>query len=132
MAAMRLRQRGAQWAFGAACPREVVGARAELLQVRAGAERATRAGQHRDAHLGVSIEGLERRGEPVRGFIVERVLSFRPVDDDGGDRSAALHQDLVGHLLDQHLDSFCTVRRRASVASLPAALHAAGYSATAQ
>ena len=67
----------AQRALVAARPGEIVGAGAQLLEVGAGAEGAAGAGQHGHAGLGIGLEGFQRRGQAVRGLVVERVLRLR-------------------------------------------------------
>ena len=96
----RLAERRPQRALGAAGPREIVRAGAQLLEVGAGAERAAGAGQHGDLGVGVRLEAAERRRQRMRRLVVERVTRLRPVDDDRGDRSRGVDEDLGrGHFI---------------------------------
>src|SRR6185437_4113988 len=62
------------------------------LQIRAGAERAARAGEHRNRGVRVGIEGEERIVQLARGRTVDGVATMRPVDGDDGDGAVALDQ----------------------------------------
>ena len=55
---------------------------ADRLQVGAGAERAARAGEHRDVVRVVGVERAERVGELGRGRAIDRVAALGPVDRD--------------------------------------------------
>ena len=59
--------------------------RAEVLEVEAGAEPPTRAGQHHHPAAGVAADGVERVVQVCRQLEVERVQSLRTVERDLGD-----------------------------------------------
>src|SRR6266511_2703408 len=64
----------------------------DRLQVRPGAERAARAGQHGDRAVRVGVEGAEGAGQRGGGWPVDGVAALRPVDGHHRDRALALHQ----------------------------------------
>src|SRR5215207_9679012 len=64
----------------------VAAARRDRLEVGAGAERATGAGEDRDGAVVVSFEGPERVGQRLGGGPVDGIADLGPVDRDDGDR----------------------------------------------
>ena len=52
----------------------------DRLEIGPGAERAPRAGQHRDVRVRVSVEALEGLEQGARGRKVDRVAPFGPLD----------------------------------------------------
>ena len=81
--------------------------RTDGLEVGAGAERATVAVEDRDPLLGVGVEDPEGLGQRRSRRAVDGVAGVRAVDDDGGDRTVALHahrrpQGCGGHARVRH------------------------------
>ena len=68
---------------------------AHRLEVGARAERAVRAGEHRDGEVVVGLEAAEGGDERVRRRPVDGVRDLRPVDRDDRDRAVGLEVD--GH-----------------------------------
>ena len=62
----------------------------DLLQVRARAEAAALAEEHRGARLGIGLEGAERGGEGLGSGAVDGVATLGPREDHGRHRAGAL------------------------------------------
>jgi hypothetical protein len=68
----------------------------DSFQIRARAETAAGAGEHRDRCFLIGIEGEERVVELSRGRAIDGVAAMRPVDGDDGDGSIAFDQHGIG------------------------------------
>ena len=66
----------------------------ERLEVGAGAEHGGNAGDDRDPHVGVGLEGVDRFLDAARGLRVDRVARLGPIDGD--------HRGVPAHLVVQH------------------------------
>ena len=82
-------------------------ARLHVLDIGAGAEILSRAGQHDGAHLGVGFQLLERGGQRVHHLGIERVVNLGPVEHH---RGIAVGVDLGEDFL-AHDSSRCGRRR---------------------
>ena len=91
----RLREQHAARAHGAVAVHgdAVAAAFRDALQVRPGAERAARAGEHRDGEGVVGVEAPEGVGEQRRRRSVDGVAYPRTVDGDDGDGAVGLEAD---------------------------------------
>ena len=67
-----------------------------MHEIVAGAERASRAGQHDDVHGLIGIRALDSRRQLARQVVVDGVEDFRTVQCDAGNAPIALVEHL-GH-----------------------------------